>query len=286
MKVVVVGLGLIGGSIALELREKLEAEVFGMDKNPAHLDQAAQLGLIDGVYEFEDLHQADVVILAIPVDGIADLLPKVLDVVSEDALVFDVGSTKVNIARSVEDHVKRKCFVAAHPIAGTENSGPSAAHIGLFESKVNIICDKDKSADRALTRAMRIFHILGMRTIFMNSEEHDKHIAYVSHISHISSFMLGKTVLEIEKDEKHIFDMAGSGFESTVRLAKSSPKMWSPIFAQNKENILCALDSYIENLQEFRALIAAEDRDGMRESMQETNHIKSVLKGIQNIQKI
>jgi len=203
-----------------------------------------------------------------------------LDLIKNDTLVFDVGSTKENICKKVVKHSKRVNFVAVHPIAGTEFSGPEAAIYNLFDGKVNIICDKELSSKQSIEKTMAIFNRLNMRTIFMNSKEHDKHIAYVSHLSHISSFMLGKTVLEIEKDEKNIFDMAGSGFESTVRLAKSSPKMWSPIFVGNKDNVLTSLDGFIKNLQEFKIMIENEDTEGLQNSMLDSNYIKEILKGI------
>ena len=168
--------------------------------------------------------------------------------------------------------------MAAHPIAGTEFSGPEAAFQGLFDQQVMIICDQEMSNPRVIQKAVDLFKALQMRIIFMDSKEHDKHIAYVSHLSHISSFMLGKTVLEIEKNEKNIFDMAGSGFESTVRLAKSSPKMWSPIFIQNKKNVLCSLDEYIKNLQEFRELVVNEDKQKLLNIMEESNYIRDILK--------
>lgn len=280
MKIFVVGLGLIGGSMALELKQKMHAVVYGVDSDPDHIEKAFELGIIDKKGSIDQVGIADIVILAVPVDALKYILPEILDHISNDALVLDVGSTKLGIAKVVENHPRRGNFVAAHPIAGTEFSGPTAAHVGLFNEKVNIICDKDLSSDGSLTKAMNVFGYLGMRNIFMNSKDHDKHIAYVSHISHISSFMLGKTVLEIEQNEKNIFDMAGSGFESTVRLAKSSPEMWSPIFLQNKENVLPALNEYIKNLQEFKALIEANDREGLRNSMEETNHIKTILKNL------
>lgn len=281
MKVYVVGLGLIGGSIALELKEKMDAQIYGIDTNVQHIEEALELGVIDKKGSLEDVSRADIVVLAIPVDAVTKVLPEVLDAIDPETLVLDVGSTKKGISEVVKKHKNRGNYVAAHPIAGTEFSGPSAAFKGLFHGKVNIVCDKDLSSDESLTKAMEVFNALGMRTIFMNAVAHDKHIAYVSHISHISSFMLGKTVLEIEKNEKNIFHMAGSGFESTVRLAKSSPEMWSPIFIQNKDNVLNALDEYIKNLQEFRVLIQENDADGLVQSMGETNHIKTILKGIE-----
>ncbi|WP_010136834.1 prephenate dehydrogenase [Ochrovirga pacifica] len=280
MVVTVIGLGLIGGSFALELKKRLNYTVQGIDNNPQHAQKALELGIVDTVITLDKITTSDVVVLAVPVNYLPQLAVQVLDLVKEEAIVFDMGSTKEKLCKTVEYHEKRTNFVAVHPIAGTEYSGPEAAIYHLFDDKVNIICDKERSSPYAVATVVEIFNTLKMRTIFMNSKEHDKHIAYVSHLSHISSFMLGKTVLEIEKDEKNIFDMAGSGFESTVRLAKSSPHMWSPIFIENKENILSSLNEYIDNLIEFRALIEQENSTGLKQTMKATNHIKEVLNGI------
>jgi prephenate dehydrogenase len=239
-----------------------------------------ELGVVDEITDFSIVKSADIVVLAVPVNYAPELALQVLDVVKDSALVFDVGSTKENICKKVVKHSKRVNFVAVHPIAGTEFSGPQAANFNLFDGKVNIICDREFSSEASLEKTLSIFEALQMRTIFMNSTEHDKHIAYVSHLSHISSFMLGKTVLEMEKEAQNIFDMAGSGFESTVRLAKSSPKMWSPIFVENKENVLTSLEAFIKNLSAFRDMIAAEDTVALHQTMQETNYIKEILNGI------
>jgi prephenate dehydrogenase len=279
-KVAVIGLGLIGGSLALELKKRFDWTVIGVDSNKEHAEKALELGIVDQISDFSIVKTADVVVLAVPVNYAPQLASDVLDTIKNEALVFDVGSTKENICKKVVKHSKRVNFVAVHPIAGTEFSGPEAAIYNLFDGKVNIICDRELSSNEAVEKTLAIFEGLKMRTIFMNSTEHDKHIAYVSHLSHISSFMLGKTVLKIEKDEKNIFDMAGSGFESTVRLAKSSPKMWSPIFVENKKNILTSLDEFIKNLNEFRDLIVNEDTEELQNSMSETNYIKEILKGI------
>jgi prephenate dehydrogenase len=177
-------------------------------------------------------------------------------------------------------HPKRRNFLACHPIAGTEFSGPTAAIEGLFEGKTNIICEVEKTAFKLQEKALELFQKLGMRIRYMNPEAHDKHIAYVSHLSHISSFMLGKTVIEKEKNERDIFDMAGSGFESTVRLAKSSPAMWTPIFDQNKENVIETLEEYIQNLEAFKQKLKDDDLEGLYKDMQDTNKIKEILKGI------
>lgn len=281
MLVTVIGLGLIGGSLALELKKRLGYTVQGIDANSVNAQKALELGIVESVVSLEDITTSDVVVLAVPVNYLPSLTLQVLDLIKKDAVVFDMGSTKEKLCKTVENHEKRSNFVAVHPIAGTEYSGPEAAIYNLFDGKVNIICDKELSSSAAVTKVLEIFETLNMRTTFMNSIAHDKHIAYVSHLSHISSFMLGKTVLEKEKNEKNIFDMAGSGFESTVRLAKSSPNMWSPIFIENKENILDSLNEYIDNLITFKNLIIEENSEGLQKTMKETNHIKEVLNGIQ-----
>ena len=225
MKITVIGLGLIGGSIAKDLKSQLNVSVCGVDSSPEHISLAIELGLVHTVATLEDaLNGADIVVISVPVDKIEVLLPSVLNKIGSYTTVIDMGSTKAQICSAVSNHIHRGRFVAAHPLAGTEFSGPAAAIKGLFQNKKNIICESEKSAPDALATALRLFESIGMVTTFMSPEEHDKHLAYVSHLSHVSSFMLGLTVLDIEKDEKQIFDLAGTGFASTVRLAKSNPK--------------------------------------------------------------
>ncbi|NND78912.1 MAG: prephenate dehydrogenase, partial [Maribacter sp.] len=226
------------------------------------------------------LNLANLVIVSIPVDAMLSELPKILEEVNDDCVVIDVGSTKAALCKSLENHPKRRNFLACHPIAGTEFSGPAAAIDGLYQDKTNIICEVEKTAFKLQEKALNLFQQMGMRIRYMNPEAHDKHIAYVSHLSHISSFMLGKTVIEKEKNERDIFDMAGSGFESTVRLAKSSPAMWTPIFEQNKENVVETLVEYIQNLEAFKQLLLKDDYTGIYNEMNNTNKIKEILKGI------
>lgn len=279
--VFVIGVGLIGGSFALDVKLALkQVKIFGIDINEEHLKEAQTLGIIDEKADFDDLPKADLVMLAIPVDKTLQLLPSVLDKISDDAIVIDAGSTKFDICKLVENHPKRRNFLAAHPIAGTEFSGPKAAFAGLYKNKTNIICEVEKTAFKLQEQALQLFQQMGMRIRYMNPEAHDKHIAYVSHLSHISSFMLGKTVIDKEQNERDIFDMAGSGFESTVRLAKSSPAMWTPIFKQNKNNVLETLEEYIQNLKEFKTFIENDDFESVYQVMNNTNRIKDILKGI------
>ena len=281
MKVFVVGIGLIGGSFVKDVKAKMsDATVYGIDANAAHLEEALSLGLIDMKASYEELHLADIVMVSIPVDVMVEELPKILDLVSDDCVVFDAGSTKELLCEVLTDHPKRRNFLACHPIAGTEFSGPSAAINGLYDGKTNIICEIEKTAFTLQEKALELFQLLGMRIRYMNPKAHDKHIAYVSHLSHISSFMLGKTVIEKERNERDIFDMAGSGFESTVRLAKSSPAMWTPIFKQNKENVIETLEEYIQNLTEFKELLVKDDYDGIYNEMNNTNKIKAILSGL------
>ena len=278
----IIGVGLIGGSLALDIKNKRpEVTVYGIDKSEDHINQALELGVIDHKATFEDLDKADLVVLAIPVDASVSVLPDVLDKISDFALVADVGSTKSDICKVVENHKRRRNFLAMHPIAGTEFSGPKAAIRDLFNQKTNIICEVEKTAFKLQEKAVGLFTEIGMRMRYMNPESHDKHIAYVSHLSHISAFMLGKTVIEKEKNERDIFDMAGSGFESTVRLAKSSPAMWTPIFKQNKTNVVETLEDYIANLTQFKKLIENDDFEGVFNEMKDTNYIKQILNGIQ-----
>ena len=278
----IIGVGLIGGSFALDIkRQNSECIIYGIDKNEIHLEEAKQLGVIDKKAKLKDVDKADMVAVAIPVDATLKVLPEVLDHISDNAIVFDAGSTKEDICLKVKNHPKRRNYLAAHPIAGTEYSGPSAAIHGLYKNKTNIICEVEETAFKLQEKALKMFSELGMRIRYMNPKAHDKHIAYMSHLSHISSFMLGKTVIDKEKNERDIFDMAGSGFESTVRLAKSSPAMWAPIFEQNKTNVIETLDEYISNLQHFKKLMEDDDFEAVYKEMETTNHIKDILNGIQ-----
>jgi len=280
-KVYIIGVGLIGGSLALDIKKlNPNAVVYGIDKNESHIEEAIALNVIDKKAKLEDIKDADLVVVSIPVDVTVSELPNILDLVSDDAVVFDVGSTKEAICDSVKDHPKRRNFLAAHPIAGTEFSGPSAAIQGLYQGKTNIICEVEETAFKLQEKALKLFSDIGMRIRYMKPKAHDKHIAYVSHLSHISAFMLGKTVIEMEKNERDIFDMAGSGFESTVRLAKSSPEMWTPIFEQNKKNVVKTLDEYINNLKHFKSLIEDDKFESVNQEMRNTNRIKKILKGI------
>jgi len=281
-QIYIIGVGLIGGSMALDIKAKYpDATIHGIDNNDHHITEALQLKVIDKAGDIEGLINADLVILSIPVDVAVIELPRVLDHISDATLVIDVGSTKQPICKAVEAHSRRRNFLAAHPIAGTEFSGPKAAIRELFTNKTNIICEVEKTAFKLQEIALQLFGNLGMRIRYMNPSAHDKHIAYVSHLSHISSFMLGKTVIDKERNERDIFDMAGSGFESTVRLAKSSPNMWTPIFKQNKENVIETLDEYIANLKQFKHYMETDDFEGIYNEMKNTNHIKEILKGLQ-----
>lgn len=281
-QVSIIGLGLIGGSFARDFKNLYpEAVLVGIDQNESHLKEALSLGLIDVVGSIEvDLSKADLVFIAIPVDATIALLPSILDLVPENCVVTDAGSTKASLCEAVAKHPKRRNYLAAHPIAGTEFSGPSAAVAGLFKGKTNIICEVEQTAFKLQERALEIFNAMGMRIRYMNAAAHDTHIAYMSHLSHISSFMLGKTVIEKEKNERDIFDMAGSGFESTVRLAKSSPAMWAPIFKDNKAAVLESLTDYIANLTAFKALMEVGDFEEVFKQMEETNKIKAILNGL------
>ena len=256
MNIGVIGLGLIGGSFALAAKQRLEDVIlYGADQNKAHLEEAIESGIVDQSLSPELYTKMDVMILAIPVNAASLLVLNLLDQINDNALLIDVGSTKVSICKIVSLHPKRKQFLATHPIAGTEFSGPSAAFADLYVNQTQILCETQKTRPDLLEWAVQFFRLMKMNIEEMDPQAHDQHIAYVSHISHISSFMLGKTVMEKEQYERTIFDMAWSGFASTVRLAKSSPEMWTPIFEQNSLNILEVLNEYIANLEEFKKLL-------------------------------
>ena len=283
MIVGVIGLGLIGGSAALSLKKRGFAEkVIGVDHNEEHTRQALDLGIADEIQSLDQvIKEADLLLLAIPVTSAKHIINEILNQLPAGKVVVDMGSTKKGISDACDSHQNRNQFVASHPIAGTENSGPSAAFDGLYDHKKTIICDKEKSNEQALFTVQEMYKTLGMELVYMNAEEHDLHIAYVSHLSHISSFTLGLTVLDIEKDEKNIFNMAGSGFASTVRLAKSSPDMWAPIFEQNRDNISDALGAYIKHLQEFKSIIDSNETQLSHNMMEKANDIRRILEGIE-----
>ena len=278
MKLAVVGLGLMGGSFALDFRSIYpKSKIYGLDISKKNEKYAMDLGLVDELIEIEKISIVDIVLISIPVDKSLLILPKILDLISDDTLVFDVGSTKEPICKLLFDHPKRGNFLATHPMAGTEFSGPQAAIKNLYFNKTNIICEKDKTNRKIFKKALNIFQDLNMNILYMDSAPHDVHVAYVSHLSHISSFMLGKTVIEKEKNEKNIFDLAGSGFESTVRLAKSSPETWTPIFLQNKKNLVKAIEEYIFNLNNLKEIINENKANDLSLILNNTNRIKEIL---------
>ncbi len=282
----IVGLGLIGGSMAIDLKKRGFAQtVLGVEAEPVNAAAAEKIGLVDRVASLEEcISLSDIIILAIPVGGAVKLLPKVLDMFSElgekgsDKIVIDVCSTKENLIRTVRYHPLRRQYVATHPMAGTEYSGPWAAMPGLYDGHACIICDSEESAPKAVRKIEELYETLNMRPIYMNSSNHDVHTAYVSHISHVTSFALALTVLDKEKDEKHIFDLASGGFSSTVRLAKSSPDMWVPILSQNRDNVLRVMDTYIEKMKAFRDAVDESDEDKLRELMTEANKIRRIIR--------
>lgn len=284
MKVAIIGLGLIGGSIAKDIRKSgFSSFIVGVDNNPSHSETALELGLVNEIQNFDDaIKNSDLIVVAIPVDAARKVTESVLDRINDKQIVTDVGSTKSGICNLLENHSKRNRFVAGHPIAGTENAGPTAAIDNLFQNKTGILCEKEKSSGEALNQVIELYKNLGMNIKYMGAEEHDMHISYVSHLSHISSFALGLTVLNIEKSEENIFDMAGSGFSSTVRLAKSSPEMWNPIFQHNSKYIVTALEEYIDQLQDFKTFLKHNKSDDIYKLMTEANEIRRILEGDKN----
>lgn len=283
MVVTIVGIGLLGGSFALAVREKYPKISFlGVDASVVHGQLALAKGIVDEIRSLDEaVADSDLVVLATPVNTMLDLLPKVLDLLPEGATVVDLGSTKEELCRVADAHPKRAQFVAAHPMAGTENSGPGAAFRDLLPGKNLIICDREKSHPDSFKLVEALFRDIGMKIFYMSPQEHDLHLAYVSHLSHVSAFALGLTVLEKEKDEQAIFDMASTGFSSTVRLAKSSPQMWAPIFHQNRANVSQALGDFIIFLQRFKEVIDDEDIQTSFDFMMRANEIRRVLDGIE-----
>lgn len=280
----IVGLGLIGGSMAIDLRRKGFAQVvLGVDADPVNASAAEKIGLVDKIVSLEEcIDQSDLIILAVPVDAALKLLPMILDRFEQTGakgkVVMDVCSTKEHLSRSVKYHAKRKMYVASHPMSGTEYSGPWAALPGLFDGRACIICDSDESDGKAVRLVEEVYNTLNMRVIYMNSSNHDVHTAYVSHLSHVISFALAQTVLEKEKDEKHIFDLASGGFSSTVRLAKSGADMWTPILLQNSDNVLRVMDTYLDKLKAFRDAIEEGSEDAVRELIQDANRIRRIIR--------
>ena len=284
MKVGIIGLGLIGGSMAIDLKRKGFADqILGVEAEPVNASAAEKIGLVDRIVSLDEcVRQSDLVVLAVPVGAAVKMLPQVLDKIGEsgdaDKVVMDVCSTKEHLARNVKYHPCRRQYVASHPMAGTEYSGPWAAMPGLFDGHACIICDSEESSQKAVRLVESLYNVLNMRMIYMNSSSHDMHAAYVSHISHVTSFALALTVLDKEKDEKHIFDLASGGFSSTVRLVKSSPEMWTPILSQNRENVLHVIDTYVEKMLAFRKAIDEGDDEAVRELIEEANRIRRIIR--------
>jgi len=279
MKIAVIGIGLIGGSMALTLKEKgFVQEVIGVDANEDHAKQALELHLVDTIMSLDNaVDAADIILLATPIGAAEQLLPSILDRV-QNQVVFDVGSTKNGICTAIANHPKRSNFVPTHPMWGTENSGPSAAIRNAFAKKATVICNKAESDPNAVSLVEKIYGFLDMHILYMDAADHDMHVAYISHISHITSFALANTVLEKEREEDAIFELASGGFESTVRLAKSNAAMWVPIFMQNRENVLDVLNEHIAQLRKFKACLEKENYSYLQELIEKANGIRRILK--------
>ena len=279
MRLTVIGIGLIGGSIAMTLKQKgFVDHVIGVDNNPLHQDQALQLGIVDEMMSLEDaIVSSDLIVIATPVNIAEILLPTILDSIDKQ-VVFDVGSTKERIVQIANVHSKRGRFVPTHPMWGTEFSGPEAAQQDAFKEKATVICNKEQIDEDALTIVKQVYEQLGMHILYMDAMKHDIHVAYISHISHITSFALANTVLEKEKESDAIFELASGGFESTVRLAKSNAAMWVPIFMQNKENVLDVLNEHISQLKKFKSCLEKDNVDYLSDLIENANGIKRILK--------
>jgi prephenate dehydrogenase len=279
MNICVIGLGLIGGSFALAVKKHSLAErVYGVDSSPRNAAKALELGLVDEIVEFDKVTEvANIVAIATPVDTIPQLAIKLLNNISDNQIVMDMGSTKEELCELISLHPHRSRFVATHPMWGTEHSGPEAAVEGAFAGCNTVICEAERSHSDAIAEIENIFKAIGMNIMYMPAEKHDTHAAYVSHISHITSFILATTVLEKERESDTILDLAGGGFDSTVRLAKSSPDMWIPILMQNKYNVLDVLREYIHQLEIFRKALEKENRDEIRQTIERANTIRKIL---------
>jgi prephenate dehydrogenase len=281
MKIGIIGIGLMGGSFALDFRSKNKnSKIYGLDNDQKSLDYSIKNKIVDELLSDENCRHLDFLIISVPVHYISNIVKKYLNHISKNTLVIDLGSTKKSICDSLKNHPKRDQFLPTHPIAGTENSGPMSAVSGLYFNSINIICESDKTRSDLLEKALKLFKSFKMKIIKMDPSDHDKNIAYLSHLSHISSFMLAKTVLRKKSLKKNIFDLAGSGFESTVRLAKSSPETWTSIFNDNKSNITEALNEYIDNLKEIKTLINNNQKDVLFDDLNKINLIREILSGI------
>ena len=302
----IIGLGLIGGSMAIDLKKRgFAGRVLGVEADKVAAQAAMTIGLADEMVSLEDcVDRSDIIVVAVPVGAAVKMLPDILDRIHSGAealssaslrdpiranapegasapdkkIVIDVCSTKEHVCSAVKYHPARKQFVCTHPMAGTEYSGPWAAQPGLFDGRACIFADQEESAPWAVQDILELYSCLNMRPIFMSSSSHDVHTAYVSHISHVTSFALALTVLDKEKDEKHIFDLASGGFSSTVRLAKSNADMWIPILTQNHNNVLQVMDTYIEKMQQFRDAVASYDEDALRKLIEDANKIKRIIR--------
>ncbi|MBR5834645.1 MAG: prephenate dehydrogenase [Bacteroidales bacterium] len=286
-KIGIIGLGLIGGSMAIDLKRKgYASQILGVENDPVNASAAERIGLVDSVVTVNEcLKESEVIIVSVPVGAALRIVPQVLDIMAElypdggcDKVLMDVCSTKESLAQAVKYHPMRKCYVASHPMSGTEYSGPWAALPGLFDGRASIICDFSESSPAAVRTVEEIYDVLNMRMVHMNSASHDVHTAYVSHFSHVISFALALTVLEKEKDEKHIFDLASGGFSSTVRLAKSSADMWTPILMQNRKNVLHVMDTYTSMLDAFRKAMEEADEEALRKLIQDANRIRRIIR--------
>lgn len=280
MKVCIIGIGLIGGSLAIDLKRRGFASIIiGVDNNKHHQNIALHSGLVDKIDTLENaVKKSDLIILSTPVNVNRQLLPEILTLIDgTDKIVTDMGSTKSGMAEAVVNHPNRGRYVASHPMAGTEFSGPMAAIGKLFDYKHVIICDKELSDADALRTIVDMYNLLNMRISYMASADHDVHVAYVSHISHITSFSLALCVLDKEKDEENILKLAAGGFESTVRLAKSNAETWAPIFLQNSDYIIEVLDNYVEKMNLFKKYILEKNTEGLTELMNEANKIRKIL---------
>ena len=280
MKVGIIGLGLMGGSFALALKKVYKEkgqklEIIGLDNNDQHCLEALELKIADKITDdINDLLNLDLIVLTIPVNAIIEIMPQ-LKGASEDTTIIDFGSTKEKIVKAIPKEI-RENFVAAHPMAGTEKFGPSAADKKLFRGKVVVLCDTQENSPKHLKKAKNIFKELGMKIFYMDAVSHDRHAAYISHMPHAVSYSLANAVMK-QENPKEILALAGGGFESMSRIAKSSPNMWIDVFKQNKENLLEAVDCMSNELDNFKKMVQENRWDDLKDWILSANRLHEIL---------
>ncbi|DAB35294.1 MAG TPA: prephenate dehydrogenase [Sulfurospirillum sp. UBA12182] len=275
MKVGIIGLGLMGGSLGLALQEtKLVSHILGFSRNLKTCEEALELGLVHEIASFEEIKACDIIFLAIPVEAIITTL-QALEDVSENTTIVDLGSTKEEIIKNIPTKIRGN-FVAAHPMCGTEKFGPSAAFKTLYQNQIVVFCDTANSGDFHKDRATQIFSHIGMKIVFMDAKSHDKRVSLISHMPHVISYSLANSVIS-QEDPKGILLLAAGGFRGMSRLAKSSPTMWGDIFKQNRENLLASIELFEEELKKSKKMIEEHKWEELEEWMANATTLHTIL---------